>query len=117
MATLAYPGNLQTNQAGNADSTNIIRRQGIINGRAAILRIVTNAGTTVTINIMGSYDGTNFFNIGYSPLSAAPTQFTFAALVITTATTNLYYLPDTDWVYLKLVQSLNTGMTPTSDLL
>ena len=36
---------------------------------------------------------------------------------LATATTNLYYLPDTDWVFLKTVASLNTGMTPTTDLL
>jgi len=117
MATIAYPGNLATSLAGNVDSTNTIRRQGIINERRPVLRITTNAGTTVTINIMASYDGTNFYNAFYSPLAAAPTQFVNSAIVITTATTLLYTLPETDWVYLKTVQSANTGMTPTIDLL
>ena len=117
MATIAYPGNLATSQAGNGDSTNIIKRGPIINERKPILRVTTNAGTTITLNIQGSYDGTNWFNVMYSPMAAAPTQFVNAAIVITTAATFLYYLPDTDWVYLKTVASANTGMTPTTDLL
>jgi hypothetical protein len=114
---MPYPGNLATAQAGNGDSTNIIRRQGILQDRKPILRITTNAWHTITINIQGSYDGTNWFNVAYSPMNAAPAQFTFAAIVITTATTNLYYLPIPTGFNLKTVASLNTGMTPTTDLL
>jgi hypothetical protein len=120
MAVIAYPGQLQNAQTGNADSTNTISRQGEINLRAPILRIVSTIGATptVTVNIVGSFDGTNWFNVPYSPLAAAPTQYTFAALVITTAVTSLYYLmPGQGWLYLKLVMTLNTNVTLTSDLL
>lgn len=119
MAVVAYPGNLQTSQAGNADSTNTIQRvNGDVNQRPPVLRIVTNAGTTVTINIMGSADNTTFFNVPYGSLAAIQGDWSKAAIVITTATTNLYVLmPNQPWTFLKLVMTLNTGMTPTSDLL
>jgi hypothetical protein len=119
VATIAYPGNLQTAQTGNADSTNTIRRLNVLQDRKPILRIVSTIGATptVTVNILGSYDGTTFFNVMYSPYAAAPTQFVNTALTITTAITQLFYLPDTDWVYLKLNMSANTNVTLTSDLL
>jgi hypothetical protein len=117
MATLAYPANLQTSQAGNADSTNTIQRTGE-SARQMILRIVTNAGTTVTINIKGSDDGTTFYNVPYRSLATAGDDYSVAPLVITTAATGLYALMmGRSWNFLKLVQSANTGMTPTSDLL
>lgn len=123
MATLAYPGNLQTAQTGNADSTNTILRStpgGEINLRQMILRIVSTIGATptVTVNIRGSHDGTTFFNVPYSPLSAIAGEWTTAAITITTAATFLYALmPGQSWQYLKLVMSANTNVTLTSDLL
>lgn len=118
MATLAYPCQLQNAQTGNADSTNVMKRGSIINNRPAVLRIVSTIGATptVTVNILGSYDGTTFFNVMYSPLAAAPTQFVNTALTITTAVTQLFILPDTDWVYLKLNMSANTNVTLTTDV-
>ena len=121
MAVIAYPGNLQTSQAGNADSTNTIQRNGAgeVNLRPMILRIVTNAGTTVTLKILGSVDGTTFSKVPYSVMSAAPADaWSTADIVTTTAKTELYMLlPGQPWNYLKINQSVNTGMTPTSDLL
>lgn len=120
MATLAYPGNLQTAQTGNADSTNTILRFNEINLRPPVLKIVATVGATptVTVNIRGSFDGTTFFNVAYSPLAAAPVEYTFAALTITAAGTYLYaFPPGQGWQYLKLVMSANTNVTLTSDLL
>jgi hypothetical protein len=120
MATIAYPGNLQTSQAGNADSTNVIQRNGAgeVNGRQMVLRITTNAGTTVTLKILGSVDGTTWFKVPYSVLSAIAGDWSTADIVTTTAKTELYaLLPGQPWNYLKVNQSVNTGMTPTSDLL
>lgn len=119
MATIAYPGNLQTGQTGSADSTNVIQRSGE-STRPPILRIVSTIGATptVTVNIMGSVDGTNFYNVAYSPLAAIAGAYTAAALVITTAVTALYALaPGQTWNFLKLVMSANTNVTLTSDLL
>jgi hypothetical protein len=83
-----------------------------------IVRIVTNAGTTVTLKILGSVDGTTFVKVPYSVLSAAPGDYSTADIVTTTAKTELYELmPGQPWLFLKINQSVNTGMTPTSDLL
>jgi hypothetical protein len=119
MATLAYPGNLATAQAGTGDSTNIIQRNGgEVNERGMILRVVTNAGTTITFTIQGSVDGTVWANIPYSVMSAAPTDWVRAAITTTTAKTELYALmAGIPWNFLKTNVSANTGMTPTTDLL
>ena len=91
MAVIAYPGNLQTSQAGNADSTNVIQRNGAgeVNGRQMVLRIVTNAGTTVTLKILGSVDGTTYSKVPYSAMSAIPGDWSTADIVTTTAKTEL----------------------------
>jgi hypothetical protein len=121
MATLAYPANLQTAQTGNADSTNTVQRQGAEgNLRTMVLRVVSTVGATptVTLNILGSVDGTNFFNVPYQSLAAAPAGWVTSAITITTATTNLYALmPGQSWQFLKLNMSANTNVTLTSDLL
>ena len=112
----AQAGNLSTAQTGNGASTNIIDV-----GRAdnhALLKIVTTVGATptVTIAIEGSADGTNFFNIPYST-QAAPTTVAVANVVITTATTNYYYLQaGYPWRYLRLTYSANTNVTSTADV-
>lgn len=122
MAVIAYPGNLQTAQTGNVDSTNTIDRiaTGELNLRPAVLRIVSTVGATptVTVNIRGSVDGTNFYNIPYLSLGAAGGDYTTAPLVITTAATQLFLLmPFQTWRFVKLVLSLNTNVTLTSDIL
>jgi hypothetical protein len=109
-------GNLQTSQTGNADSTNTIDTGA--GARPCTLKIVSTVGATptVTVNILGSADGTNFFNIPYST-TAAPTSVVVAALTITTAVTSHYHLtPNYGWRYLKLNMSANTNVTLTSDL-
>jgi hypothetical protein len=119
MATLAYPANLQTAQTGNADSTNTIQRYQETE-RQMILRIVSTIGATptVTVNIVGSDDGTTFYNVPYVSLAAAGGAYTTAALTITTAVTSLYALMmGRSWKFLKLVMSANTNVTLTSDIL
>ena len=118
MAVIAYPGQLQNAQTGNADSTNTLQRTGDYNRRAPVLRIVSTIGATptVTVNIKGSVDGTTFYNIPYSPM-AALNDWTVAALVITTAVTSLYqFMPGQSWNYIKVVMTLNTNVTLTTDL-
>jgi hypothetical protein len=121
MAVLAYPGNLATAQAGTGDSTNIISRaatSGEVNLRPMILRVTTNAGTTITFTIKGSVDGTTYYNVPYSVGSDGAAAITSAAITTTTAKTELYILaPAQPWIFLKTNVSANTGMTPTTDLL
>ena len=85
MATVTYPGNLQTAQTGNADSTNTVQRPHE-SARQMVLRIVSTIGATptVTVNIKGSIDGTTFYNIPYISMATAGDAYTTAALTITT---------------------------------
>jgi hypothetical protein len=121
MAIVAYPGQLQNAQTGNADSTNTIQRPGgEVNLRPAVLRIVSTIGATptVTIKILGSIDGTTFFKVPYSVMSAAPGDYSTADIVTTTAKTELYELmPGQAWNFLKVNMSVNTNVTLTTDLL
>lgn len=114
--TMALPSvNLSTAQTGNADSTNTMDR-GNMRG-AALLKIVSTIGATptVTVNILGSMDNVNFFNVAYA-LAATPETTVVAAITITTATTNYYILrPFHPWRYLKINMGSNTNVTLTVD--
>jgi hypothetical protein len=108
--------NLGTTQTGNVDSTNTMDRGYTLVG-PCLLRVVTTVGATPTVkvDIQGSMDGTNFYNVTYA-LPATPTTFTVAQITITSATTNHYILvPQAPWRYVKLVYSLNTNVTLTAD--
>lgn len=109
--------NLSTTQTGDADSTNTADRGWTLPG-AALLKIVTTVGATPTVDvdIQGSMDGTNFYNIAYA-LIGTPETAAVATITITTATTNYYVLrPNHPWRYLKLVYSSNTNVTLTADV-
>lgn len=104
---------LSTAQTGNGDSTNTLYRRGIGPG-AIVVTTTVGATPTVTVNIQGSVDGTNFYNVAYS-LVATPETVAVAALTITTAVTTTYLLrPDHAWDYLKLSLSSNTNVTLTA---
>jgi hypothetical protein len=107
--------NLGTSQTGNTDTTNTMDR-GQLRG-PVLLKILSVVGSTptVTVNVLGSMDGTNFYNIPYSLPATAETA-TNAAIVITSATTNYYILrPFHPWRFLKLNYSANTNVTLTAD--
>lgn len=115
MAVISAPGNLQTAQTGNADSTNTILD--VDTARPSAIRITSAIGATptVTVNILGSIDGVTFFNIPYA-LVASPSTFVLTALTITTAVTTFYLLQAGHaWNYVKLNMSANTNVTLTSD--
>ncbi|MGH2374666.1 MAG: hypothetical protein ACRDIC_14520 [bacterium] len=108
--------NLSTAQTGIGDSTNVANR-GTRPGRggAVVVASTVGAAPTVTVNIQGSMDGTNYFNIPYA-LVATPGTFVLTAITITTAVTTAYLLqPDQVWRFLKLVYSANTNVTLTAD--
>lgn len=111
---------LGTAQTGNVDSTNTADRgQGAFGGPrdtgGAVVITSTVGGTpTVTVNIQGSVDGVNFFNIPYA-LVATPRTFVVTAITITTAVTTTYLLQENVfWRFLKLVYSANTNVTLTA---
>ena len=89
-------------------------RGSLIDGGA--LELITTVGSTptVTVNIQGSFDGTNWFNVPYA-LVATPRTFVITAITITTATTNRYLLQEgIPYRYLSIVRSANTNVTFTT---
>lgn len=105
---------LSTAQTGNADSTNTVDRADRRGPGAVVITNVDGGTGTVKVDIKGSVDGTNFYNVAYA-LVATPTTVTVAQLTITTATTTTYLLvADQAWRYLKLTLSSNTNETITA---
>jgi len=107
---------LSNAQTGNGVSTNVADR-GTHRG-TALLKIVSTVGATptVTVDIQGSANGSDWVNVAYAT-TAAPETPAVAALTITTATTSFYILrPDHPWRYLRLNLSANTNVTLTAEL-
>lgn len=116
MATLSGSTvNLSTSQTGNGDSTNVWDRGNRRGAAAVVVTSVVGSTPTVTVNIMGSVDGSSFYNVPYA-LNATPETVAIAAITITTAVTTTYQLrPNHAWRFLKLVYSANTNVTLTAD--
>jgi hypothetical protein len=108
---------LSSAQTGTGDSTNTASRpilSGATPGGGIVVTSAIGATPTVTVNIQGSVDGTNFFNIPYS-LVATPKTFVVTAITITTAVTTTYLLQETiPFRFVKLVYSANTNVTLTA---
>jgi predicted oxidoreductase len=104
---------LGTSQTGNVDTADTLDR-GSHRGPAAIIVTNVDGGSgTVKLDIKGSVDGTNFYNIPYA-LVATPSTFVVTQLTITTAATTTYLLQtDQAWRYIKGVYSSNTAETMT----
>lgn len=108
------PVALSTAQTGNGDSTNTALRIAPGGGGALVVTSTVGATPTVTVNIQGSVDGTNFYNAPYA-LVATPETPVVTAITITTAVTTTYLLrPNHVWSYLKLAYSANTNVTLTA---
>lgn len=105
---------LCTAQTGTGDSTNTADRAGLSGPAALVITSTIGATPSVTVNVQGSADGTNFYNVAYS-LVATPETVVVTALTITTAVTTTYLLrPSHAWRYLKLALSANTNVTLTA---
>lgn len=110
----SQPVLLSSAQTGNGDSTNFASRPLTAPGGAVVITSTIGATPTVTVNIQGSVDGTNWFNVPYS-LVATPRTFVLTALTITTAVTTTYLLQElVFWTYLKLALTANTNVTLTA---
>lgn len=105
---------LSAAQTGTGASTNVADRGP--NYGPAQLTIVSTVGATptVTVDIQGSIDNSDWYNVGYA-LPATPETPAVAALTITTATTGRYLLrANQPWRYLRLNLSANTNVTLTA---
>jgi hypothetical protein len=100
--------------ASTAAATSPTVDRGSYRGPAAL--VITNvAGATpsVTVNIQGSVDNVNFYNIAYA-LVATPNTVAVAAITITSSATTTYLLlTDQAWRYLNVVTSAITNETTT----
>lgn len=108
---------LSAAQAGNGASSNVADR-GVTSVGPALLTIVTTVGATptVTVDIQGSADGVDWWDVPYAD-AATPTTVAVAALTITTAATFHKILqPQAPWRYLRLLYSANTNVTITATL-
>ena len=80
-------------------------------GAIVITSTIGTAPATATVNIQGSADGTNWFNIPYA-LVGTPRTFVVTALTITTAVATTYLLQElVFWRYLRLAVSACTNVT------
>jgi hypothetical protein len=83
-------------------------------GGAIVITSTIGGTPTVTVNIQGSVDGVNFFNIPYS-LVATPRTFVLTAITITTAVTTTYLLQElVPWEFVQIVTTANTNVTLTA---
>ena len=98
--------------ATTAAVTSPVVDRGGYRGLAAL--VIANIGTgapTELVDIQGSVDNVNFYNIAYA-LVATPNTATVAQITITaTATTTYLLLPDHAWRYLRVVISAVTTQT------
>ncbi len=88
----------------------VYRGDSVKGGAVVITSTVGEAPKTVTVNIQGSFDGINWFNVPYA-LVATPRTFVITALTITTAVTTTYILQETvPYRYLRLACSACTNV-------
>ena len=109
-AAVSIPLFVGATVAGNSP----VLDRGTYRGPAAL--VIANVGTgspAVTINLMGSVDNVNFFNLAYG-LVATPNTVAVAALAITaTATTTYLLVTDQAWRYLRVDATAVTTETWT----
>lgn len=105
---------LSSAQTGTGDSTNTVIRENVGASGAIVLANTGGATPTVTINILGSVDGTNFYNVPYARGATASTIAVAAITVTTTATETITLQAGNPWKYLKLAYSANTNETITA---
>lgn len=85
-------------------------------GAVVITSTIGTAPATTKVDIQGSADGVNWFNIPYA-LVATPRTFVLTQLTITTAVATTYLLQElVFWRYLRLAISSNTNVSLTFDV-
>lgn len=104
------PGNPQ---AGTNFTSGVLDKRSYNTTTVAITTTI-GATPTATVNIQGSLDGTNWWNVPYRTPASDTSANT--ALTITTATTTVVYIDPKFVRYLKVVVSANTNVTFTKVL-
>lgn len=105
---------LSAAQTGTGDSTNIMDRGSMVGAAGVQIANTGGATPTVTVNILASFDGTNWFNVPYQT-AAAPGTTVVTAITLTTTAVNIYWIPlGYAWRFLKVNYSANTNETLTA---
>lgn len=105
---------LGTAETGNGDTADTLDRGSHRGPAAVVITSAVGATPTVTVQILGSVDGVNFYKLAYA-LVATPETVTVADITITTAVTTTYLLrPEHAWRFLKVNRSVNTNVTLTT---
>lgn len=111
--------NLSAAQVGNGDSTNIADRgpSNINPISPAVVYVATAIGATptCTYSLLGSNEGTVWFQLPYSD-GTTPGTLSVATFVITTAGTAIKHISSNYcYRYVKVTMSANTNVTNTID--
>ena len=95
-------------------TTSPVLDRGSYRGPAALVIVnVGGATPTETIDIQGSVDNINYYNVAYA-LVATPNTVAVAQITVTTTATTTYLLPtDQAWRYLRVVTATITNETTT----
>lgn len=119
MATVTGRANtsytLGSAQTGNGDTTDTLDRRYFNKALPCSVELVSTVGATptVTLQLLGSQDGTTWYKIPYC-LVATPETIAVADLTITSAVTTVHILrANHPWRYLKATRSANTNVTLT----
>lgn len=87
----------------------VIDRGGYHGPAALVVRNIAGGTPTETLDIQGSVDNVNFYNVGYS-LVATPTTVVVTQITITSSTTTTYLLANAQaWRYLRVVTATITN--------
>jgi hypothetical protein len=101
-------------QGGNFTSTAVPIQADVdmAKPKAVVITSAVGATPTVTVNIQGSVDGVNYFNIPYAVQGTFTGTYVTTAITITTATTQAYMLqPGWPYQFVQIVASANTNVT------
>jgi hypothetical protein len=101
-----------------------VRPRGHSGGAIAVTSVVGTAPVTNLVDMQGSVDGTNWFNVIYSALTSPQTAIAGTQLTITTATTTNYLFPSTAaaavggqaWKYFRLKFTSSTNIIMSASI-
>ena len=109
---------LGTAQTGNVNTAigQYVAASDAARPAAIVITSTVGATPTVTADIRGSVDGTNWYNVPYS-LVASPTTYATSSITITTATTTVYQLQGAQaWQYVRVEYTNNVNVSLTTTL-
>lgn len=115
-AALPNTTRLSAAQTGNGASTNVLDRGGLTG--PALVEITTTVGATptVTVDLQGSTDNVNWFNVDYATVAAPETPAVASLVIISATVTRAILRPNQPWRYFRLNYTLNTNVTSTVDV-